>query len=132
MIRPGAAADLAAVQAIQDAAPEAAQWPVADYLAHSFAVAEMDGAVAGFAVWRSVAEGEWELLNLAVDPQWRRRGVGNALVSALPAGRVFLEVRESNPAALALYGNNGFTVCGRRRRYYQSPVEDGIVMEMQK
>jgi ribosomal-protein-alanine N-acetyltransferase len=132
VIRAGESGDLVAVQAIQSASAEAAQWPVADYLSHVFVVAEVNGEVAGFAVWRGVGEGEWELLNLAVDPGVRRRGVGRALVDALPVGRVFLEVRESNAAALQLYESSGFTVCGRRRRYYRSPVEDGIVMERQK
>jgi ribosomal-protein-alanine N-acetyltransferase len=132
VIRAGEARDLEAVKAIQEGSAEAAQWPVGDYLAHSFAVAEVDGAVAGFAVWRGVGEGEWELLNLAVDAEKRRRGVGRALVGALPGGRVYLEVRESNKAAIALYASSGFSVCGRRRRYYQSPEEDGIVMELQK
>ena len=114
------------------ASPEAAQWPVADYLEHSFHVAEDSGNVAGFAVWRGVGEGEWELLNLAVDPAFRRRGAGRRLVSALPAGRVFIEVRASNAAAQALYAASGFTVIGRRRGYYQSPPEDGIVMQLEK
>jgi ribosomal-protein-alanine N-acetyltransferase len=54
------------------------------------------------------------------------------LVSALPPGRIFIEVRESNVPARALYEASGFTVCGRRQGYYRSSSEDGIVMELQK
>ena len=129
MIRPGLAEDLLRVAEIQAASAEAAQWWVGDY---PFVVAELDGVVAGFAVWRTVGEGEWELLNIAVDPVFRRRGVGRALVGALPPGRIFIEVRESNRAARTLYETSGFSVCGRRRGYYQFPSEDGIVMELQK
>lgn len=132
MIRAGLASDLERVEAIQKASPEAAQWTVSDYLYYSFVVAEIDGAVAGFAVWRGVDVEEWELLNIAVDPAWRGRGVGRALIDALPAGRVFLEVRESNANARRLYEQCGFAVIGKRRRYYQHPAEDGIVLERKR
>jgi ribosomal-protein-alanine N-acetyltransferase len=132
VIRAGVAEDLRRISEIQEASAEAAQWPVSDYLAHSLFVAEVAGEVAGFAVWRGVGDGEWELLNIAVAPPFRRRGVGRELVGLLPAGRVFIEVRESNVAARALYEASGFSVCGKRRGYYDSPDEDGIVMELQK
>ena len=132
MIRAGGVDDLRRISEIQIASVEAAQWPVADYLSHSFFVAEIAGTVAGFAVWRGIAEGEWELLNIAVDPVFRRIGLGRRLVGALPQGRIFIEVRESNGAARALYESTGFAVIGRRRGYYYSPDEDGIVMEMKK
>ena len=129
MIRPGVFGDLLRIAEIQAASPEAAQWAVSDY---SYIVAEIDGEVAGFAVWRGVGEGEWELLNIAVDPAYRRRGVAWELLGELPAGRIFIEVRESNAAARSLYENRGFTLIGRRRGYYESPDEDGIVMTLQK
>ncbi len=132
MIRAGTALDLERIGAIQAAAPEAAQWLVAEYLEYSLLVAEVEGTVAGFAVFRGVGEGEWELLNIAVDGAFRRRGVGRALVESMPGGRLFIEVRESNGGARALYERAGFTVLGRRRGYYHSPEEDGIVMELQK
>lgn len=132
MIRAGTAGDLERVEAIQREAPEAAQWPVGDYLEYQFVVAEREGELAGFAVLRGLGEGEWELLNLAVAGEWRRRGVGRELVEALPAGRVFLEVRESNAGARGLYESSGFRVVGKRRGYYAGPVEDGIVMEREK
>ena len=132
MIRVGGADDLERVEAIQKASPEASQWTVSDYLYYSFLVAEIDGAVAGFAVWRGVDVDEWELLNIAVDPAFRGRGLGRALVDALPAGRVFLEVRESNAEARRLYEQCGFVAIGKRRRYCQHPAEDGIVLERKR
>ncbi len=132
MIRAGTVDDLARVGEIQAASAEASQWVVEEYLTYSFVVAEREGSVVGFAVWRAVFAGEWELLNLAVDPAWRGRGIGRELVEALPAGRVFLEVRASNLAARGLYESSGFAVLGVRRGYYQAPSEDGIVMELQK
>src|ERR1700689_4657377 len=95
-IRPGAAADLADVAAIQAASPEAAQWPPEDYLGLDFRVCILDNRIAGFAVSRITAPDERELLNLAVSPEFRRRGVGAALVRSLiteGAICVFLEVR---------------------------------------
>ena len=132
MIRAGAASDLERIEAIQRASPEASQWTVSDYLYYSFVVAEVDGVVAGFAVWRGVDVEEWELLNIAVGPAFRGRGLGRALIDVLPAGRVFLEVRESNANARRLYEQCGFAVIGKRRKYYQHPAEDGIVLERKR
>jgi len=129
MIRAGRAEDLQRVAEIQAVSPGAAQWELGGY---HFAVAELDGVVAGFAAWRGVGDGEWELLNIAVDPAFRRRGLGRALVAALPAGRTFIEVRESNAAARALYVTCGFVEWGVRRGYYKFTPENGIVMELQK
>lgn len=92
------------------------------------------GAVAGYLV-ASFAGGEGEIANIAVHPERRGSGVGAALLDdALAAGvergaeAIYLEVRESNQAARALYASRGFTLAGRRRRYYQRPVEDALVL----
>ena len=132
MTRAGTAADLARVAEIQSASPEATQWRVTDSLPYAVQVAERDGAVAGFSVYRATDADEWELLNIAVAPEFRRRGVARELLAALPGGRIFIEVRASNMAARGLYESAGFRQVGVRRRYYHSPVEDGIVMEFQK
>jgi [ribosomal protein S18]-alanine N-acetyltransferase len=132
IIRPITAADLTAIATIQSLSPEAAQWTPADYLAHDCRVAEADGAVAGFLAARQVAPGEWEILNLAVAPSQRRRGVARALVSSLLSERratFFLEVRESNSAALAFYASAGFRPITKRPQYYHNPVEAAIVMQ---
>lgn len=126
--------------AIQAAAPEAAHWNPADYLAHDCRVADVAGRVAGFIVTREVAPGEREILNLAVDPVERRTGIARGLVrDALARGKAedalkrvrgawFLEVRASNAAAIRLYESAGFHRAGRRPNYYYEPAEDGIVM----
>ncbi len=80
---------------------------------------------------RTVAEGETELLNLAVAPGFRRQGVGRKLVQSLLAearGVVYLEVRESNRAAREFYNHMGFQEVSLRGGYYQEPPEAAIVM----
>jgi [ribosomal protein S18]-alanine N-acetyltransferase len=130
-VRPGRAGDLEAVARIQALSPETAQWTVADFLAHDFLVAERDGRVAGFLVARQVAEGEFEVLNLAVDPAWRRQGVARRLFenwAAVHSGTVYLEVRESNTPAIKFYNSIGFQSVGRRPEYYDYPPEAAVVM----
>lgn len=83
--------------------------------------------VAGFAMLRHSVD-EVELITIAVDPKWRRKGVGEALLRAVfddllmsSARRMFLEVAEDNRAALVLYGKFGFAKVGERRGYYPRP-----------
>ncbi len=99
-----------------------------------FLVAEADGDVGGYVVALDAAD-EGEILNLAVAPGGRRHGLGRALVQAIlrllqerDVSHVYLEVRESNGAARALYAAQGFTEVGRRQQYYRRPVEDAIVL----
>jgi ribosomal-protein-alanine N-acetyltransferase len=91
-------------------------------------VAEVDGEVVGFSVWQAAAEGEVELLNLAVAEKARRQGVGRALVEAMTGKRIWLEVRVSNERAIRFYESLGFVRRGLRRNYYRDPVEDAVVM----
>jgi ribosomal-protein-alanine N-acetyltransferase len=75
----------------------------------------------------------WHLMNIAVDPPARRRGLANAMLEALleRAGRgeaYTLEVRTSNAPAIALYERFGFKSVGTRPRYYQDTGEDAIIM----
>lgn len=131
-IRPADPADLPAMAAIQDAAPEAAHWPVSDYLACDCSVAEIAGRVAAFLVCRTVAPGEREILNLAVSPEFRRQGMARALLES-ETGNCnavhFLEVRASNTAGRNFYRCMGFTEAGVRLSYYDNPRESGIVMK---
>lgn len=96
-------------------------------------VAEEQGRVLGFLLAERPVEDEAEILTLAVDTEARRRGVASALLRAFLAshnGKVFLEVRCSNLPGQRLYERSGFTVCGVRRGYYQSPAEDALVMQL--
>ncbi len=123
---------MAAIAAIQAACPEAAQWKPADYLAHLLLVATADTGVVGFVVARSVADREFEILNLAVAPAFRRQGVSRELLRALfydYHGTYYLEVRESNQTAQLFYKSLGFQLVTRRPGYYDSPSEAAIVMK---
>ena len=128
----GSAADLDAIAAIQDLSPEAAQWDVRDYLHYDLRVAVCSEQIAGFLVSRAVDPAEYEILNLAVSPAFRRRGIGRVLVKSLLGtfrGALFLEVRSSNQDALGFYKSIGFQSVGERSEYYASPPEAAIVMK---
>lgn len=140
--RPGAARftlraarpeDLPVLSTILAECAEAAHWSPADFFAYSCDVAVVDGSVAGFVVWRATCPSETEILNLAVQARFRRRGVAAALlrsvVRARP-GEIFLEVRESNKAARRLYYSLGFEEAGTRPEYYEEPPEAAIVMRI--
>jgi [ribosomal protein S18]-alanine N-acetyltransferase len=131
LIRPMRDSDADAVACIQAAAQEASQWDPRGYLAFEAFVVEVEGEVAGFAVSRRTAPDEAEILNVAVAPRWRRRGLARLLIErATPAEAraLFLEVRESNEAARAFYRAAGFTEYGRRPDYYSHPLEAAILM----
>jgi ribosomal-protein-alanine N-acetyltransferase len=131
-IRRGGADDLAAIAVIQAASPEAAQWKPSDYLGHHLLVAGGESGVVGFVAARRVADQEFEILNLAVSPEFRRHGVARALLAALfqdHHGTFFLEVRESNQAAQMCYKSLGFQSVTRRSGYYEGPSEPAIVMK---
>jgi len=92
--------------------------------------------VAGYVVAIDAAD-EGEILNLAVAPQSRRRGLGHALVRRVlealtgrGARAIYLEVRESNAPARRLYAAHGLREVGRRTQYYRRPVEDAIVLRL--
>lgn len=120
--------DAEALEAVQRACAEAAQWKAEEGQGRTVFVAEADGEVAGFAVWQELPGGEAELLNLAVDPRLRRRGAGRALVEAMSGRRAWLEVRASNEGAIRFYESLGFERRGLRRNYYRDPAEDAVVM----
>ena len=132
IIRRGGPGDLAGVAALQRLCPQAAQWPAADYLAYDLRVAFCGDRLAGFLCSRSLAAGESEILNLAVLPELRRRGIARQLVENLLAtvqGPVFLEVRASNQPAIQFYNTMGFQQLSLRPAYYDNPPEAAIVMK---
>jgi ribosomal-protein-alanine N-acetyltransferase len=92
--------------------------------------------ILGFLVAHKVDTG-WELENIAVSETSHRRGVGTLLLAALIAharsakgSRIFLEVRESNHTARALYRKAGFEEAGLRKGYYANPAEDAILYRL--
>ena len=131
VVRPARSCDLGGIAEVQAASTEAAQWDVRDYLPYDLIVAVCGDRMAGFAVARCLAEGEAELLNLAVHPAFRRRGIGRRLLAELSSrhpGDLWLEVRESNTAARNFYKNLGLREAGRRPGYYANSGEGAIVM----
>jgi len=94
---------------------------------------EANPAVVGFLLARHLAP-EWELENIVVAQEARGKGIGTRLMQELLACAqqanshiVFLEVRESNAAAISLYEKLGFQQNGRRKYYYSNPVEDALL-----
>ncbi len=95
----------------------------------------LDGEhVAGYIGSQSV-QGESDMMNVAVDPAYRRQGIGELLVSELAAqlknlgnGSLTLEVRISNESAIALYEKLDFYQVGRRPNYYRNPKEDALIL----
>lgn len=97
-------------------------------------VYEQDGEVLGYIGSQSVPP-ESDMMNLAVAPQARKKGIARALVQALIENllrdkmeSLTLEVRVSNEPAINLYTKLGFVVVGRRPRYYVNPQEDALIM----
>lgn len=97
------------------------------------------GRIVGFialSVVANVRPAECSLENLAVAEPYRRRGIGTRLLTASAlwcrthgGASLWLEVRESNQAAIALYSRAGFSVAGRRPGYYSRPDEDAVEMQ---
>lgn len=98
-------------------------------------VVALDGQkVVGYVGSQSVL-GWADMMNLAVDPSYRRRGIAEALVNALivqlhqnEVTCLTLEVRASNVPAISLYEKLGFACVGRRPNYYRNPKEDAFIM----
>lgn len=106
---------------------------------HHCWIAELRGTVVGYSV-AAIAAGEAHLLNLSIAAAWQRRGLGAELLRFIirlardyAAERIFLEVRPSNAAALALYRRAGFSAIGVRPGYYPAHTEreDALVLELE-
>ena len=134
------ASDLDAVQRIEKAS-FSTPWPAYAYrqeietnrMAH-YIVARAGAEVIGFAgIWLMVDQAH--ITTFAVDPEWRRQGVGSQMILALlrmsrtlGARQATLEVRLSNLAARKLYERFGFRPVGVRPRYYTDNAEDALIM----
>jgi ribosomal-protein-alanine N-acetyltransferase len=112
--------------------------PLVSTLLVSLSSTEPKRIVTGYIVFWLIAD-EMHILNLAVAPGHRQRGIAKMLVLAgvkyiyaKGARRAFLEVRASNSIAQKLYSSLGFTGSSVRRNYYDSPVEDAVVMTIEQ
>jgi ribosomal protein S18 acetylase RimI-like enzyme len=176
-LRRGAPADIGGVLKLAEVASGCAQWTAAAYLPYCqpppgesagqtkilfvAAVAEETPSsrqtpvessadhVVGFAAFSALPDvGDCELDNIAVDPGWRRRGIGRRLLeegllwdaglfserlsphraASEDAPAMWLEVRAGNLAAIELYRSAGFQIAGVRHEYYSQPLEDAVRM----
>lgn len=99
-----------------------------------YLVAKVDGRAIGYiGIW--LVAGEGHITNVAVHPEYRRRGVGHELLESVEKlakergiRRLTLEVRQSNETAKRLYRRLGYIPAGIRRRYYQDNDEDALIM----
>ncbi len=112
-------------------------WPREDFDSYlsagdhpAYVAADAKRNVFGFAMLRTTAADEAELLTIVVDPRWRGKKIGAALLDAVfadllmsPVKRMFLEVAEDNTPAVTLYRHRGFSDIGTRKGYY--PRRDG-------
>jgi len=90
------------------------------------------GGLTGYLICSRYAD-VWHLMNIAVMPEHRRRGIARRLLERLleeagPNARYTLEVRTSNHGAIAMYEQLGFRRAGHRRRYYHDNGEDALIM----
>ena len=135
---PASPQDIAAIAAIEQGSPQA--WTAKALEAElphdppTLFVLRVSGRVVAFVVAR-VQPPEMDIVNIAVETNHRRRGLGRILVRSLldearRAGisSVFLEVREGNDAARRLYRNCGFAETQKRRGFYVNPTEDAVLM----
>ena len=105
---------------------------------HDAFVLEKDSHIAGYiCTWQVLEEGT--ITNIAIKPEFQRQGLGetifNEMFKMMEMRNVryyYLEVRESNKAALALYSKLGFSTIGIRKGYYNNPIENAIVMNKTK
>jgi ribosomal-protein-alanine acetyltransferase len=152
-IRPALISDVTPLIELERTSPTAAHWTEQQYaqlfetienrperlvlvITSSEQAAEQsttEPQILGFLVARHVAS-EWELENIVIASRAQRKGLGTQLLQALldhakraDSDSIFLEVRESNAGARALYESTRFLQTGRRQSYYANPSEDAIL-----
>ncbi len=130
---------IAALEALcfHDPWPEAAIASELENPLSLWLVALEGDTVAGYVGSQTVLDGS-DMMNIAVHPDFRRRGIAGALVNALVpllyqrgSRSLALEVRASNEPAIALYEKLGFSQAGRRKNYYRNPKEDALILKKQ-
>ena len=115
--------------------PDMFRWELRNVgVSTTYVLRTADATIAAFCCVWTVMD-ELHINNVAVRPEWRRRGFAVALLTHAMdeavrqgAARATLEVRRSNAAALELYERLGFQVAGVRRDYYTTPVEDALIL----
>lgn len=102
-----------------------------------FVLRDSQTVARAFLAIRTVLD-EISILNIAVHPEFRRQGLGRALLTELVATAkntgarsIWLEVRPSNDAARSLYAAAGFAERGTRKDFYRKPIEDAIVLRLE-
>ena len=143
-MRSAIAADIPLIIELERESPTAAHWSLGHYKAlfseaqrlRRAWVIESETTPAGFLIARRVVN-EWEIENILVAPAARRRGLASQLMGTFlatargeRAEAVFLEVRDSNQPARALYEKLGFHKTGRRLGYYDNPREDALTYRL--
>lgn len=123
-------------QCFSDGVSEQALRSFAEADANHYFAAMEDGCLCGYGGF-SLAADEAEILTVAVAPEHRRRGIARTLMlrmmrdaAGMGAAVLYLDVRESNEAARALYHSLGFEVTGIRRSYYSKPRENAVLMQI--
>lgn len=128
-----------AVLAVMQSVYEQSPWTL-EQIASSMAGQDEDYYLAyegqelvGFLAVQTVLD-EMEILQIAVKADFQRLGIASQLMAAVMdwEGDIFLEVRESNSAAQALYTRQHFTKIGKRKDYYRNPVEDAVLMKRER
>jgi [ribosomal protein S18]-alanine N-acetyltransferase len=146
LVRPANSLDLPAIKALEQLSATAAHWSPGQYehlvsesSPRTVLVIEDNSkhSVQGFLAARNVTN-EWEIENIVVSNHRQRQGLGTRLLREFlsyakrkGAEAIFLEVRESNLAARALYRSLNFAPMGSRKRYYRNPEEDAIVYRLE-
>jgi len=146
LIRPATTADLSLIRALEQQADTAAHWSERDYEAlfapdtpkriTLIASETGEAKLLGFVIAHCSSD-QWEIENIVVAPEHRRRRIGRALLREmldlareLGAKSVLLEVRDSNAAARQFYAGFGFAEVARRRAYYRDPEEDALLLNL--
>ncbi|WP_024414157.1 ribosomal protein S18-alanine N-acetyltransferase [Streptococcus suis] len=128
-----------AVLAVMESVYEQSPWTL-EQIASSMSSQDEDYYLAyegqelvGFLAVQTVLD-EMEILQIAVKADFQRMGIASQLMATVMDwdGDIFLEVRESNSAAQALYTRQHFAKIGKRKDYYRHPVEDAVIMKRER